>query len=412
MVNDPFNFNDFDPFRSDALSPDDAVALDAFFDRERGHGASERVEVVEDLLSLLEHRTAPSVDRSLIDATLARVARARRLGSAEAVLAEGDAAALDALVEAGFNSAALGPAHADRGAAAAALLGALSAGDRPTPSQRESLIAATLARIDASDAERHEKYRLVPELPVLRRRFQMADIVGIAAALLLGVSVIWPMLNEVREQGRRAACGTNLAMVGSAFGQYAGDYADSLPLASASLAGNTWWDVGTQPERSNAANLFTLVRTGYAGLEPLACSASPKMCRTQEAVAQSGMDWRSPDNVSYSYQIQFGRARQARMSQSRGGVLLTDRSPVVVRALRNEPIDPFANSLNHAGIGQNILMADGVVQWITSPVLPSGDNIWLPRSIEMLLNRSREAGQDKQIRGTETPEYQDVFVGP
>ncbi len=411
MVNDPFNAAAFDPSRSDTLSPDDAAALDAIFDRQTS-AAPERVEALEGLLSLLTHRSEQRPDRSLVDATLARVARARRMGEAEAVLGESDAAAVDALVDAKFDSKGIPAAHAQRGAAAAALLSTLSMGQRPGASQREALIAATLAKVDKSEADAQSKYRVLPEIPMLRRRFQVADVVGVAAALLLGVSVLWPMLNELRESGRRTDCGSNLAMVGGAFFSYAGDNADSLPMASASLAGNKWWDVGTQPERSNAANLFTLVRTNYAGLEPLACSSSPSACRTQQAVAASKMDWRSSDDVSYSFQILFGRAAQARMSQSPSAVLLSDRSPVVVRALRREPIDPFANSLNHAEKGQNVLLADRSVAWTTSPVMGSGDNIWLPRSIEVLLNRSRGGAQAEPIQGTETPEYQDVFVGP
>jgi hypothetical protein len=411
MVNDPHNPAEFDPTGADALVPDDAAALDALFDR-ASHASPQRLEALEGLLGVLEFRSNPDVDGSLVDATLARVARARRVGEAEAVLAAADAEAVDALVATGFDPSRLDTAHARRGSAASSLLEMLGSHDRPLDSRRAALIQATLAKVDAAEASAHDKYRLMPELPMLRRRFQVADVVGIAAAVLLGISVLWPMLAEVRARGRRTGCEANLAMVGAAFGQYAGDYRDSLPLASPSLAGNPWWDVGTQPEHSNSANLFTVVRTGYTGLGSLACAGSPGACRTPDAVAPSKMDWRCSDNVSYSFQILFGRASQAHMSQSPSAILLSDRSPVVVRALRGEPIDPFANSLNHSGSGQNVLTASGGVEWIKSPVLPSGDNIWLPRSIEVLLNRSSDADKSRSIRGTETPEYQDVFVGP
>lgn len=411
MITDPFQYDDLDPSLP-GLSPDDAGAIDAIFDRV-SNAQPERVEAAENFLSLIAHRSAPEVDRSLVDATLARVARVRRIGQAEAVFGEADSAAIDALVGAQFDASGVPALHAQRAGAAAALLNRLSnAGETSVASGRAALIAATLSRVDASEAEIQRKYRLVPDLPVFQRRFQFGDLVGVAAALLLGVSVIWPMLNEVRASAQRTACQANLASVGAAFGAYANEYSDSLPLASPSNGGNRWCDIGTQPERSNAANLFTLVRTGYSGLEPMACSTSPSRCRTQEAVAPSKMDWRSSDDVSYSFQIQFGRAGQARLSASSGAVLVSDRSPVIVRALRGELIDPFANSMNHAGAGQNVLLADGVVQWIKSPVLTSGDNIWLPRSTEMLLNRSSEAAKGEQIRGNETPESQDVFVGP
>jgi hypothetical protein len=414
MTNDPTPFEDADLSLLEPLSPDDAAALDAYMS-ENGRSSTanaQRVEAVEDLIGLLGVRAPLPTDPSLIDATLARVARARRLGAAEAVLAEADAAAVDALVDVGMNPAALPAAHARRGTAAAALLATLDHHAQPAAASRAALIAATMAKVDAAESTRRDRYRLVPELPTFRRRMQVGDVVGVAAALLLGVSVLWPMLSEFREQGRRAACASNLAGVGSAFGMYAGDYRDSLPLASPSRGGDPWWDIGKLPERSNAANLFTLVRTGYSGLEPLACAASPGSCRTPDAVAKSGMDWRSSDDVSYSFQILFGRASQARMSQSPAAVLLTDRSPVVVRALRSQPIDPFGNSLNHAESGQNILTADRAVQWTRSPVLPSGDNIYLPRSVEDLINRSHSPTAAEPIRGTETPEYQDVFVGP
>jgi hypothetical protein len=116
-------------------------------------------------------------------------------------------------------------------------------------------------------------------------------------------------------------------------------------------------------------------------------------------------DWRSPDEVSYSYQLPPAPGAPLVWSGRIRMIVLSDRSPVVERARAGESFDPMASSTMHKGRGQNVLVSDGSAHLLVSPELPNGDNIWLPRSQERLAHPS--------LRGMERPDgADDAFVGP
>lgn len=276
--------------------------------------------------------------------------------------------------------------------------------------------------------------RIAPvETPMARGRgISWADLVSIAAVLLIGVSVVWPVMSTYRTHSDRQACEANFGSVAGAFGAYANDYKGSMPMATASLAGMPWWNVGKNPAQSNSANLFTLARTNYTGMPQLSCDGNRKCKREMDA---SAMDWPSLENVSYSYFVMFGRARPNLVEVSKQPaqtVVLSDRSPVILRAVAGQKIYPFENSPNHAGDGQNVLRLDGSAMWMSTPV-SNGDNIWLPANLEEVLRQIQrqqaegattgavpllsraEAARQRAIRleGTETPgSLDDSFVGP
>jgi hypothetical protein len=94
-------------------------------------------------------------------------------------------------------------------------------------------------------------------------------------------------------------------------------------------------------------------------------------------------------------------------------VVSADRSPVVLRAVRGQLMDPFANSPNHQGAGQHVLYNDGSAGWLRMPVLEAGDNIWLPRAVEIRLEQMTGRGPIQPLSGTEIPGgADDVFLGP
>lgn len=241
-------------------------------------------------------------------------------------------------------------------------------------------------------------------------RWSWREIVTIAATLLLGASVILPLLAAGDQQARRMACTSNLRDVAGAMGQYANQYRDSMPIATASLGGGgdqRWWNVGTTA--SNSANLYTLVRGGFASLKALACPGNPVACT--ELRDPHAIDWKCLDEVSYSYQIQKG-SENSRLSEPSRTAILADRSPVVRRAVTGGVIYPFENSSNHTRSGQDVLFADGSVVWHSTPVLSNGDNIWLPRRVENQI-RAAMMSADPTLKGVETPDSAaDAFLGP
>ena len=392
------------------------AAVDAVFDGLHAGREPLRESRLARLLSLLELPPSDGVAGSaqverrstLVNVTFARVMRAQREEVAGRIVSAADrpsltahsAEGLDALLSAADRQAA---AQDDRAARAAAVCALLDAGlDAPTPEERTELISTTLARIQSEVESGRDRYRLTPvaasHATGSRGGIRLADLVSIAAVFLIATAIAWPLLVSVREQAREAQCASNLSRAAMGFTTYAADHRGSLPRAEASLLGGSWWDVGKE-SRSHSANLYTLVRKGYSSLSDLACPGNA-FAPTIE-LDPNARDWRSPEEVSFSYQLFSGKPPM--WGQTPRLVVLTDRSPVVERSRKGERFDPEASSRNHSGHGQNILFADGSAKLYFRPVLENGDNVWLPA------NRV-EGGF---LTGREQPASEhDAFVGP
>lgn len=391
----------------DALTPADLVALDALADAGwSGDGVSghalPRAERLASILDLLAPAPAQAAMRSaLIDATLARALRAPAVPSAaaSAALTDEDSAALSALVDAGWQANEVTHEAGARAARTAALLAMLEHSPIE-PGARADLIQSTLDRV----AARRIELGLDEARPVTRGSFRLRDLVAAAAIFLVSVTVIWPTIVGARESARQAECEAGLVTAGFGFGAYAADHRGELPRSNRALGsmsgGACWWNVGV-PAQSHSANLFTLIATGYATLSDLACSGNAVAPVNLETAGMH--DWRRPEEVSYSYQL--FTTRTPRWVAPVRMVVLTDRSPAVDRARRGETIDPAERSHNHRGLGQNVLFNDGSVEWLTSPSLPGGDNLWTPRG---WASRS-----DLRLDPSDRPvDESDAFVGP
>lgn len=427
-MTDPFVNHSSDAHHSDALCDADAEALEALLAAECDPSrvdpsVRDRAEHVAKVLGLLDSHAAsrdnqPPADADLlIGVTLARVSRERRGITHTPDLCDADHDALELLVGSGYAPERVPGGVRTRARKQIELLTLLGDLDPQQVShQRDGLVSATLQRVQASiDATDRRMRRAVRESRMPRRG--LADLVSVAAMLLIAGSVLWPMVSAMREYGRRSACQSNLLSAGLGFGAYANDFRDSLPMASESRAGNPWWNVG-RADQSNSANLFTLSRTGYANLKDFACSGNASACSSRQQAGD--MDWRSIDQVSYSFQNMFAPER-TRWVQPSTVVVVADRSPIIPLALAGEMFNPTANSLNHAGLnragmsrgGQNVLFNDRSVRFLRSPVLENQDNIYLPRALEEAIAKQQEPTRAKPLNGRESPSSaNDGFVGP
>jgi hypothetical protein len=109
-----------------------------------------------------------------------------------------------------------------------------------------------------------------------------------------------------------------------------------------------------------------------------------------------------------------------------GFIILADKSPVALRAWRGElVVYADENSPNFAGRGQNVLHSDGQVVWLQTPSTASGDDLWLPASIERGIKAAQRKSQGQSqaqghhelpcqaLRGVEQPEtINDTFLCP
>lgn len=394
-----------------ALSDADGLAVDALFGDAASLPTAERSAQLAAALSLLEPASLDAEDGSrralLVDATMARVLRASRDATVEVGVGVGlhqdDGAALDALVESGWRGDVVAGPVGERARRLERALAPLGAAPMGVGMTGELLVNATLARVEA-EIRRRDSLMMVSSSDLDARggrgRFSLSDLVTVAAMLVFSLGVLWPVAASWREGARQQECASNLATSGSAFEMFARDHNGRMPVATAGFGGGNWWTVG-DPKHSHSANLFTLAKSGYASLEELSCTGNSMALLRGPAHAMD--DWRSIDEISFSYQLP---ARRVMMWNGPARfVVLTDKSPVIERAYRGERFDPEARSLNHRGRGQNVLMSDGSVFFLDRPVLENGDNIWLPGSITDPFSAT--------LNGTELPSGEtDAFVAP
>lgn len=406
-----------DPAPQD-LAADDAAALEALlaagFDPAAVPEARrERSRRMLKLLNALESSPMSSSDRGvLVDVTMARVMRTSREagpGSAQPLmLTEADVRAVDAMADAGFDARGvlgdLQPRARKLGE-----VGSLLRASVTSTSVSASLVDAVMAKVQGVESSRGERMKLRPDrgpmvVPSLGR---WRDVLSAAAVLMVATSVVWTLAGATTHYARRASCMAGLGGVATAMGQYTNDFNGELPMAAASMAGQPWWDVQRDKAVSNSSNLFTLARKNYAPLSSLACPGNADACRSASCEPDA-VDWSSLKEVSYSYQIMFGQHRPVWKGATQR-VVLADRSPVVRRAVMHQAIRPDENSVSHDGAGQQVLFSDGSVRWLRTPVLPSGDNIWLPMPTVML----NQQPTGIEIHGNELPTSpDDGFVGP
>ena len=278
-----------------------------------------------------------------------------------------DARLLDRLMDVGLDPAALeGLTGADRRRAAAAmaafqLLDDYPVGDAETDLDNDTLIHAALARIQRSEDAATARRRIIhhqdqQDAAARRFRIRVPDLFSMAAIILIGLSVMWPIVGEVRSRSIEAGCVANLTSLGTAFASYSSDYSGRVPVVAAGWTGSG--DAGAQ-----WLDPLPLVQMGYCDRGHINCPGHP-----------------SASQPSYSRQLML-RGDAVRWQTGGARPVMGDRNPVIDARLSPsaEYIDPKMNSINHGKRGQNVLNMDGSVSWLEVPVVGSDDNIWLIR---------------------------------
>ncbi len=304
-------------------------------------------------------------------------------GAAE--LSSNDQRVFDALVENGFDLNALGGTAGEQARAKKinSLLELMH--DYPVDDADETLIHATLARIDRYEAAQQDRLNFANQEAVemeRRRGFSMsglrkADLIAAAAAILLVASVVLPIMQSMRQQSLDAACRNNLRNMAVAFSLYAEDNEGAVPIARAGIGG-TWDRV------SNAVNLKPLLTGQYCDHRHCRCPGNH-------------------DNLEMGYSYQWQRSEKPMRWDPRWlMVIMGDRNPVMDAARTGRFIDAMTMSPDHSGRGQNILATDGATLWLgdkeIGPIVGQFDNIWLPHGTRQLMP------------GAQPRDFRDVFL--
>lgn len=331
-------------------------------------------------------------------------------------LSEEDARVLDALLGAMNQDEQAGLAQerdANRTARLRSLLTLLDA--LPEAEDDPQRVQRTLDAVRAAQQrERFAPPQWEPGAVALAPGVAWRQIAAIAAVVIVGFSLLLPVLDRNRAEAQRIACAANLQTAGQAFGIYAAENDGVLPRGRVK-PGSLWWLVGeaigdesdndSPIVRSNSAHLYLLVRNG---LDPdvLACPTNPHAPIGQ--MTADDHDWHAPREVSYSYQNQY-TSDPWRLNDHAELVVLADKNPLFgsqdgrMFFDDRKPVD--APSRGHAGRGQNVLAVNGSVSWTVRPYAQrrpgrADDNIWLADGIH-------------RYSGNEQPgSYDDTFLVP
>ena len=406
------------------LPPADAARLDALLEGPRlslstesgrgdggpraggtGEAGSDGVARVLALLGL-DAPDPGEVEESLVAATVAASSAGSR-GAARpgpgaepvtiTMLGDDDAAAVDAVLAAGGGAGPVPPGLGERAARARQVFGLLERAKQAPGDDRHQVAAgaevetaeggdALVQRTLAAVAAQRQRERFAAQVAMYaepRRTLGVGwrQILTSAAVLLVGVSLLFPALDNQRQRGQQAACMGNLGLAGQQMNAYAVDHAGMLPRGP---VGDSWIKAGqadavdeTGRYQSNSAHLYLLIREAYVAPERLACASNSYA--TTGLPGSGQRDWASPAAISYSYQNQY-TPQPIRVQQSLPQLaVLADKNPLFVVERGRLVFDPQtprdARTTLHRARGQNILTLDGRVRWNQAPTI-GDDNVW------------------------------------
>jgi len=269
------------------------------------------------------------------------------------------------------------------------------------------------------------------------RGFTLTEMLMVIATIAVLAVIVLGACEAVCDEANKVRCAARLKGLGLAIYAYARSSDGRLPDTGAAspLGGpvpadgfhfrDDWDSRGTalwpQERRTgNAGNLYLLIRLGLAEPRDFICPASGDraafgpFCQGRfgflafqrgslslTAEEKEFLRLNATRHCSYSYQNMLGHpGNDCRVADpNAGGVHLESSPPDLAILADHNPYtqlsgacrpgldpaaDPQANSLNHAGRGQNVLYVDLSVAWHTTPLcgarLPDGtrDNIYRP----------------------------------
>ena len=243
----------------------------------------------------------------------------------------------------------------------------------------------------------------MPTRRAAARGFSLVELLVLLAIFVILVSIFVPFLLRARETDRRVRCTDNLRVIQQALKAYATGNGNNLPRVtyepSRGPTGYVAYTGADSPDpfargsqvRPNdvTASLWLLVRAGLVSPARFVCpssGATPDPLGGKDAAAASRSNFSGAEHLSYSYTSPFSAAPGYRLNTDLlkfDFAILADKNPGTGTGGGDDvtapPYDaaPFdltrANSNNHGEAGQNVLYADGHVQFQPTPYCGVGD---------------------------------------
>lgn len=246
------------------------------------------------------------------------------------------------------------------------------------------------------------------------RGFTLMESLVLVGIFIVLLSIFIPYLLSIRETNKRTACEQNLRQIFQALQSYARDNGGAFPRVvydpvnrpdgytafTGAFDANPFAPGSAVAANDVAASLWLLVRGKYiTDTRVFICpssgdsrdsmtddSGSPVSSPTQRS------NFRGARNLSYSYANPFSSAQGYRLNDTKpaGFVLIADKSPGTPAATVGADAPSLeqakANSPNHGGAGQNIVLSQGGFSFVKTPYSGiGGDNIYTARAANAAL---------------------------